>query len=94
MDIQLEGVEIEGKGVYFHLEEAYSNIYMHIYVCIYIYIYIYIYVYIYIYGQYAHFPPPHTWPTGALWGKVRYPPPYFGVGKHKKTCFRSELDGY
>ena len=24
----------------------------------------------------------------------RDPPPYFEVGKHKKTCFRSELDGY
>ena len=22
------------------------------------------------------------------------PPPYFGVGKHKRTCFRSELEGY
>ena len=55
MDIHLEGVEIEGKGVYFHLEGVYSNIYM--YICIYIYIhtyihtstYIYTYIYIYIY---------------------------------------------
>ena len=30
---------------------------------------------------------------GLGWG-VGTPPPYFGVGKHKKTCFRSELGGY
>ena len=37
----MEGVEIEGKGVYFHLEGVYSNIYMYVYVCIHIYIYYY-----------------------------------------------------
>ena len=47
MDIHLEGVEIEGKGVYFHLEGVYSNIY--IYICIYTHIYIYIYICIYMY---------------------------------------------
>ena len=31
----------------------------------------------------------------ALGGKYGHPPPHFGVGKHKKkTCLRSELDGY
>ena len=57
MDTHLEGVEIEGKGVYFHLEGVYSNIYIyiymhtytHTYIYIYIYIYIHIYIYIYIY---------------------------------------------
>ena len=36
MDIHLEGVEIEGKGVYFHLEGVYSNIYIYIYICIFL----------------------------------------------------------
>ena len=56
--------------------------YIHTYI---IYIYIYMYTYIYIYGQYAHSPPPHPGPTGALWGKVRYPPPpILGSGNTKK----------
>ena len=32
MDIHLEGVKIEGKEVYFHLEGVYSNIYIYIYI--------------------------------------------------------------
>ena len=31
---------------------------------------------------------------GVLARDVGTPPPYFGVTKHKKTCFGSELDGY
>ena len=38
MDIHLQGVEIEGKEVYFHLEGVYSNIYISIYMYIYIYV--------------------------------------------------------
>ena len=35
MDIHLEAVEIEGKGLYFHLEGVYSNININIYRYIY-----------------------------------------------------------
>ena len=31
----------------------------------------------YNYGVYAHPPPPHPGPTGALWGKAMDPPPLF-----------------
>ena len=39
------------------------------------------------------FPPP-TWTLVCDLGQDWGPPPYFGVGKHKKTCFGSELNGY
>ena len=75
MDIHLEGVDIEGKGVYLHLEGLYSNIYM--YISIYIYIHTYIhtstyihtYIYIYIYGEYAIFPPPPPWANRCTMGQ-------------------------
>ena len=41
----------------------------------------------YISHLYLHgiYPPPYPGPTGALWGGVRDPPPYFRVTKHKKN---------
>ena len=60
----------------------------------YIYVYIYIYIYIYIRHIFTDVSTRVQGHRGGLGWGVGDPPPYFEVGKHKKTCFRSELDGY
>ena len=59
------------------------------------YIYIYIYIYIYVFMAYVaqYIDQAAGVPVGCG-REVGTPPPYSVVVKHKKTYFRSELDGY
>ena len=77
MNIHLEGVDIEGKEVYFNLEGVNSNIYVYVYVCI--------YIHIYIYGTRCEGPPspPRTHRPRLGWGHGP-PPPIFGSRNSKK----------
>ena len=75
---------------------TYTYIYIHIYIYIYThtYIHIYICIYIYIYMGYTRIPPPTLDASVRLGAGLGTPPLIFGSGNTKKTCFRSELDGY
>ena len=45
-------------------------------------------------GVYGDPPRPPTLGQAVHFGAgLGNPPPYFGVGQHKKTCFKSDLDG-
>ena len=74
------------------LEDIY--IYIYIYIYTYIYIYISIYLYISIWHILSSVSTPGCEVEGGVGEGCRDPPPYFEVGKHKKTCFGSESDGY